>query len=98
MSLPELSDLTIEVSVLTTPTEITGDKDSLPGQIKIGEDGLIIKHPKGSGLLLPQVFTEYNSTQEQALEILCQKAGLPEMAWKDKEAKVLKFQAKIFED
>ncbi len=98
LTLPELSDITIEISILTTPKEIEGEKDELPGQIKIGEDGLIIKHPNGSGLLLPQVFTEHKCSPEQALEMLCQKAGLPPGSWKDNNTKILKFQAMIFEE
>ncbi|RLE39230.1 TIGR00296 family protein [Candidatus Woesearchaeota archaeon] len=94
----ELSDIKIEISILTTPKEITGKKEELPNQIEIGKDGLIIKHPESSGLLLPQVFTEYNCTQEQALEMVCQKAGLNPKAWKDKDAKIFKFQAVIFEE
>jgi uncharacterized protein len=94
----ELKDLDIELSVLTVPEEIDAEPAHYTKQIKIGEDGLIIKGPFGSGLLLPQVFTEYKCTPEQALEMTCQKAGLPTDAWKDKRNKVLKFQAQIFSE
>jgi uncharacterized protein (TIGR00296 family) len=95
----ELKDINIEISVLTVPEEITSEKpEDIPDQIKIGEDGLILKSPLTSGLLLPQVFTEYNCTQEQALEMTCQKAGLPKNAWQDNSIQILKFQAQIFKE
>ncbi|MBU2561133.1 MAG: TIGR00296 family protein [Nanoarchaeota archaeon] len=94
----ELKDIDIEVSVLTVPEEIASDPEDLPKHIKIGEDGLIIKGPSGSGLLLPQVFTEYHCTPERALEMTCQKAGLPEDAWKNRKNKVFRFQAQVFSE
>lgn len=94
----ELSEIDIELSVLTVPEEITTEPAQYIKHIRIGEDGLIIKSPFGSGLLLPQVFTEYRCTPEQALEMTCQKAGLPTDAWKDKKNKILKFKAQIFKE
>ena len=93
-----LKDINIEISVLTIPEEIKEESEQFSKHIKIGDDGLIIKSSFGSGLLLPQVFTEYNCTPEQALEMTCQKAGLPTDAWKDKKNKVFKFQAQIFKE
>ncbi|MBN2423306.1 AmmeMemoRadiSam system protein A [Candidatus Woesearchaeota archaeon] len=94
----ELNEIDIEISVLTVPQLIEVDKsEDYLGKIKIGEDGLIIRTGFGSGLLLPQVFPEYNATPKQALEMTCQKAGLPSNYWKKiKEAKIYKFQAQIF--
>jgi uncharacterized protein (TIGR00296 family) len=93
----ELKEIDIELSVLTVPEEIkVNSPEEYPKKIKIGEDGLIMKSGWTSGLLLPQVFTEYECTPEKALEMTCQKAGLPNDAWKDKSVKVLRFQAQIF--
>jgi AmmeMemoRadiSam system protein A len=85
----------IEISVLTLPKLI---KEKPENNIKLGEDGLIINSKYGSGLLLPQVFTAYNVNPIQALEMTCQKAGLPKDFWKSKEAKIYKFQADIFSE
>jgi AmmeMemoRadiSam system protein A len=96
---PELKEIDIEISVLTVPEDIeVKDPEDYLKQITIGEDGLIIMSPLASGLLLPQVFTEHKSTPEQALEMTCQKAGLPPYAWKDPTIKVKKFQAQIFNE
>lgn len=94
----ELDDIDIEVSVLTEPEVISAGPEEYPGQITIGEDGLMIKGPLGSGLLLPQVFTEYDCGPEQALEMTCQKAGLPADAWRDSRNRVLKFKAQVFRE
>ena len=93
----EFKHIKIEISVLTIPELIDVKKpEDYIKQIKIGKDGLIIRSRFGSGLLLPQVFTEYNSTVEQALEMICQKANLSLDEWKNLDNKIYKFQAQIF--
>lgn len=94
----EFNDIEIEISVLTEPKELKCKKSELKDNIKIGEDGLIIEHPYGSGLLLPQVFTEYNVSAEDALNMTCQKAGLSSNCWQNKECKVKSFKAQIFSE
>jgi len=93
----ELKKIEIEISVLSVPEELkVKDADEYVKKIRIGEDGLIIKADFTSGLLLPQVFTEYKCTPKQALEMTCQKAGLPRDAWKDLSNRISRFQAQIF--
>ena len=97
----ELKDIDIELSVLTVPEEIKAEnpKGYLENiEISDNGDGLIIKSVFGSGLLLPQVFTEYKCTPEQALEMTCQKAGLPPDAWQHESTQVFRFQAQIFKE
>ncbi len=95
----ELNDINIEISVLTKPEEIKVKHplDYLK-EIKIGRDGLIIRGPFGSGLLLPQVFVEYNADVVTALEMLCEKAGLPKNTWQNPNYKIYKFQAEVFSE
>ena len=87
----ELDDLKIEVSILTIPEALENLDDFV-----IGTHGLIIKHQNNSGLLLPQVATEYNLSKTQFLEHVAQKAGLVANAYLDTDAKLFKFTAKIF--
>lgn len=95
----ELDEIKIEISVLTVPELIKVKKpEEYLKKIKIGKDGLIIRGSYGSGLLLPQVFVEYKCDVQQALEMLCQKAGLPIDAWKNLDNKIYKFQAEIFHE
>ena len=99
LSKKEFSNVKIELSVLTIPEliKVNESKDYLE-KIKIGSDGLIIKSSYGSGLLLPQVFVEYNCDVIKALDMLCQKANLPPHAWNDIHNKIYKFQAQIFKE
>ncbi|MFH1064309.1 MAG: AmmeMemoRadiSam system protein A [Candidatus Woesearchaeota archaeon] len=94
----ELKEIDIEISVLTPLEELDCDADECIARINIGEDGLILQSPLTSGLLLPQVFTEYDCTPSKALEMTCKKAGLPVHAWKDSSVKIFKFQAQIFRE
>lgn len=98
LSKEEFEKIKIEISVLTKPEEIKGKKEDFPKKIKIGKHGLIVESDKRAGLLLPQVFTEYNVDSEKALEMTCQKAGLPNSAWKEPGCKVYSFSAQIFEE
>jgi len=90
----ELKGISFEISVLTSPKQIRGD---IAKQIKIGKHGLIIEKDGYSGLLLPQVFTEFDITDaESALEMTCEKAGLSAGSWQEKDAKVYLFECQIF--
>lgn len=95
----ELDKITFEVTVLTPPEEIKVKKYSeYLLQIKVGRDGLIVENDFSSGLLLPQVPTEYGWNEEEFLEYTCQKAGLPKDAWKGKSTTISKFQGVIFKE
>lgn len=99
LSRSEFDSVHIELSVLTVPELIKVKKpEEYLKKIKIGSDGLIIRGDYGSGLLLPQVFTEYRCNVKKALEMTCQKAGLNSDAWKDLNNKIFKFQAQIIEE
>lgn len=94
----ELEKVILEISVLTLPEEIKGDKRELPEKIEIGKDGLIVKRGARSGLLLPVVPVTYKWDSETLLEQTCIKAGLPEAAWRSAETRVFKFQSQVFEE
>ncbi|MDZ7262248.1 MAG: AmmeMemoRadiSam system protein A, partial [candidate division KSB1 bacterium] len=87
----ELDDLEIEISVLTPVREI---KDI--NEIEVGKHGIIIEKGGYSGLLLPQVATEYGWDRITFLEHTCNKAGLPKNAWKEKGTVIKIFSADVF--
>lgn len=89
----ELEDIDIEISVLT-PLQRVKKID----EIKVGRDGLYIKKGYYSGLLLPQVATDYGWNREEFLMQVCHKAGLPPMAWKESDAELYRFQAVVFSE
>jgi uncharacterized protein len=91
----ELGKVKFEISILTTPVEIEGD---FLNKIRVGRDGLIVEYEGHSGLLLPQVATEYGWKAGEFLEQTCIKAGLDPWAWKENGCRIYKFQAQIFSD
>jgi uncharacterized protein (TIGR00296 family) len=97
VKLGEMKYITVEVSVLTPPTEIkVADPTDYPKHIKIGVDGLIVEKGLFKGLLLPQVAVEWNMDPEEFLSNCCMKAGLPPDSWISRDIKVSKFQALVF--
>ena len=98
LSKNELKDIVIEISILTKPELLkVKNCDEYLKEIEIGRDGLIIKG-QNSGLLLPQVATEYNFNQKQFLECLSEKAGMDKDTWKNLENKIYRFRAEIFSE
>jgi len=87
----EFPNLDVEISVLTPLEEIRkADK------VCVGRHGLMIRKGSASGLLLPQVATEYGWDRPRFLEETCRKAGLKTDAWKEPDAKLFIFSAQIF--
>ena len=99
VTIDELDKITFEVTVLTPPEEIKVKEPSeYLSEIKVGRDGLIVENGFSSGLLLPQVPTEYGWNEKEFLEHTCQKAGLNKDAWKEKSTIISKFQGVIFKE
>ncbi|MHA1458397.1 MAG: TIGR00296 family protein [Promethearchaeota archaeon] len=102
VSIDEMDNITIEISILTPPKiiEVSSPNDYLE-KIVIGRDGLIVEKGMRRGLLLPQVPIDHdrNWDVETFLSHTCSKAWLPPEAWKDiKGTKIYSFQAIIFEE
>jgi AmmeMemoRadiSam system protein A len=91
LSLSELKDVKIEISVLTPYQRATVDK------IQIGRDGVLLKRSGRSAVFLPQVAPEQGWTLNETLENLCRKAGLMSDCWKQ-GADIYTFQAIIFNE
>ena len=86
----ELAETEIEISVLS-PLKLIKS----PDEIEVGKHGLLVKQHGFSGLLLPQVATQYNMDRYQFLAQTCRKAGLPDDAWKE-GTKIHTFTADVF--
>ena len=87
----ELGQLQYEISVLTPLRRIKDVEE-----IQVGVHGIYMKRGGSSGLLLPQVATEWGWDRSTFLEHTCTKAGLPENAWKDKKTEIYIFSADVF--
>lgn len=95
----EMQNICVEVSVLTVPELIKVEEvEDYPKYVVIGKHGLIIRKGIFSGLLLPQVFIDHESSPIQALEMTCQKAGMHHDTWKHKEVQIFRFSAQIFKE
>jgi len=62
----------------------------------VGTHGILIQHGSFSGLLLPQVATQYGWDRTTFLQQTCLKAGLNPEAWSDSQAEIFVFSADIF--
>jgi AmmeMemoRadiSam system protein A len=88
----EISDLRVEISVLSALSEIS------PEAVEIGKHGLLVDSGDRRGLLLPQVATEHRLTREQFLEETCRKAGLPPGAWRTAGTRLFAFTCDVFQE
>lgn len=87
----EFNEIDLEISVLS-PFELIDDVNI----IIPGKHGLYISKGFHSGLLLPQVATEYNWNRKEFLANTCRKAGLEKDSWKDPDCKIEIFTALVF--
>ncbi len=92
VSMNELGDITIEISVLSPLRKIDNIEE-----IEVGRHGLFIKKGFYSGLLLPQVATEYGWDKYEFLRQTCYKAGLSPDDYK-KGADIYIFEAEVFSE
>lgn len=87
----ELPAIEIEISVMG-PVEPVVAAD----EILVGRDGLIISRGRSTGLLLPQVATEYGWDRDAFLSQTCVKAGLSPDSWRFQDCRIERFSAEVF--
>lgn len=92
LSLSELKDVEIEISVLT-PYQRVDSAD----RIQVGRDGVLLKRSGRSAVFLPQVAPEQGWNRDEMLDNLCRKAGLSSDCWRQ-GAEFYTFQAIIFSE
>ncbi|MCP4021406.1 MAG: AmmeMemoRadiSam system protein A [Desulfobacteraceae bacterium] len=98
LSLEELSDTQIEISILTKPEKIDF-KDSKDLLIKLRPemDGVVIEKNHYKATFLPQVWTQLPDPKA-FLSHLCTKAGLPANEWEQGSLAVYTYQVQLFEE
>ncbi len=89
----ELPELEVEISVLTEAVPLAS-RD--PGEIRPGQDGVIVRRGWRQGVLLPQVAVDHGWAGEAFLTAACRKAGLPPEAWRAPDCQLFVFQADVF--
>jgi len=91
--------IAVEITALTQPKPLeTTDRKKLPDMVRVGTHGLIIEGMGSSGLLLPQVATEWQWDSSEFLSNCCMKAGLPPDSWLLDGVGVKVFEGEIFEE
>ncbi len=98
VTLEEMDEIIVEVTVLTPLEKINAKPIELPKHIEIGKHGLMVKRGFYSGLLLPQVAVEYGFDTEEFLSQTCMKAGLPPDCWLMEGTEVYRFEGQIFKE
>ncbi len=97
LSREELSEVVVEVSVLTFPSRIfASSAEEYAERVVVGRDGVIVSYHGRSGLLLPQVAVEQGWDSMEFLRHCCYKALLPETILDSPDVEVYTFQAEIF--
>lgn len=89
----EVSDITIEISVLSQTKKING-----PNEFIVGKEGIVIRKGPASAVFLPQVAIEQGWDRTETLCQLCRKAGLSPGAWKDEDMEFYVFSADVFHE
>jgi AmmeMemoRadiSam system protein A len=92
VTLDQLDDIDIEISVMGPLEPIVG-----PDDVMVGRHGLIVERGRARGLLLPQVAIEWGWDAATFLDQTCIKAGLPSRAWRVGAA-LWRFEAEVFGD
>jgi AmmeMemoRadiSam system protein A len=91
LTAPEVKEIDIEISVLSPFRRIESVEE-----IRVGEHGIMMKSGFHSGLLLPQVATEYQWDRDTFLTHTCYKAGLPGECWRSPDTEIEIFSAVVF--
>ncbi len=92
VTITEMQDIEIELSVLTPMKTIPRVED-----IVVGRDGVLLQKGRAGAVFLPQVATEQGWSREEMLDQLCLKAGLPKGSWRT-GAEFQTFQAIVFHE
>ena len=93
LSVEELSEINIEISLLSPFTPINNYDE-----IQLGTHGLLLREGNKQGLLLPQVATENKFTLPQFLNAICQKTGVSSNLWRTKKLNLMVFTAVVFSE
>jgi AmmeMemoRadiSam system protein A len=98
LSLRELPNIIIEISVLSPPRPLRySDAADLLQKLRPGVDGVVLEKDWHRATFLPQVWDQLPKPTE-FLGNLCYKAGLPANAWKDNDIKISTYQVEEFSE
>ena len=98
VTLHEMENITIEISILTKPVPLRfQNADDLKKLLKPGVHGVILSQGYYRATFLPQVWEQLPGT-EDFLGHLCQKAGMEKTCWKDTKTAVEVYEVSAFSE
>ncbi|MBW1846006.1 MAG: AmmeMemoRadiSam system protein A [Deltaproteobacteria bacterium] len=98
LTVNELSDVDLEISVLSPPTVLEyQDHEDLKNKLKPGVHGVILSKDWRSATFLPQVWEQLPDI-EVFLGHLCQKAGMADSCWMDKDIVIKVYEVEYFSE
>ncbi len=98
LTIDELKDVDIEISILTEPKPLEyTDGADLIAKLRVNVDGVIIRKGHAGATFLPQVW-EQLPRPEEFLSHLCLKAGMSADAWQKTRLEVMTYQVQYFEE
>lgn len=78
ITLSEVKDISIEISVLNEPVKVSNSNEIL-----FGTHGVIVSQARKSGIFLPEVSQDFSTKEEFLSELCFQKADLPRNCWQN---------------
>lgn len=94
----EISDIDIEISVLTVPKKLSFvDGEDLKRKLKPGIHGVILSQGWCRSTFLPQVW-EQLPDKEEFLDSLCQKGSMEKASWKSTDTTVEVYEVEYFSE
>ncbi len=98
VTVDELPDLQIELSVLTEPKVISWESpEQLLELLQPGRDGVLIQVGNQTATFLPKVWEDLPD-KEEFMAKLCAKAGLGPLAWRGGDAVISSYEAEVFHE
>lgn len=95
---PEVKDIEIEISVLTTPSPMSySSPDDLLSKLKPGRDGVVLQIGRRTATYLPQVWEQLGD-KVAFLNSLAEKAGCDAADWRGDDVKVFTYQVESFSE
>lgn len=91
VSVAEVGGLQVHLSILGPDRPIGS-----PDEIELGRDGVVLQHPHGRAVFLPEVAIEAGWGRETLLDRLARKAGLAATAWREPGARLFAFRTEAF--
>ncbi len=98
VTLHELEDIKIEISVLSRPEKLSyKDPEKLLSFLVPLKHGVILRNDYRRSTFLPQVWSSFND-KDDFLSSLCKKGGMKNNCWKDSDTEIFVYTAQVFSE